>query len=357
MKNTIKLKNIQKAKAILRTAGFIALVAVFGFSLAACDGFDIGGKKDEDKGGPSAGIKTLILSGQVYVAKENQDPPSVTFEAYKKEGDLTVSVDGMTEKGTIKNGQLSITLGTPTSLVNVNDGDDITFSPSSAKGFELEYLSIESSDGRQRLVRGNATMVGPRSGTREMVTYLYVDRDVTMSGIETTKTNDENWWSDITEISTTKAFSLALKEGWNTVYVKIQSSFNESSKTREEIRTISLANPGSLKWVLDGSDDGGGVTPTPQPSNVLQGTTWEATDEDDVIYTLDFIDASYCTIEIKAEDDDEEDWEHYEGEYLVNGSNVVMDFDEWEIFTGVIDGDTLVIEYIDDIELTFHKLE
>jgi len=42
MKNTIKLKNIVRAKTIYRMAGFAALVAVFGFSFAACD--DLFGK-------------------------------------------------------------------------------------------------------------------------------------------------------------------------------------------------------------------------------------------------------------------------------------------------------------------------
>jgi hypothetical protein len=53
MKNVIKIKNILKAKAICRIAGFAVLAAVIGFSFAACDGFDLGsliGGGDKDGG-------------------------------------------------------------------------------------------------------------------------------------------------------------------------------------------------------------------------------------------------------------------------------------------------------------------
>jgi len=265
-------------KKLFKALGTIAVLAVI-LSFAACDGFDLstltGGKTGGDNNGGSttgsttdsttgstAGIKTLKLSGQVYVGKKNDDPPSISFEKYEGD-DLTVYAEGLDETGTIKNGQLSITLGTPTDLFDIGDASDdddgdITISTSGVKGFQLESLYIENSDGRQMLQRGNAVISSSTSYTVEEVLYFYVDKDVTMSAKEKTETIDYSLWGGGILIYTTKAFKLALKAGWNTVYRKAQSSINESSNTSEEITTISLANPSSLKWVLDDSYSSGG---------------------------------------------------------------------------------------------------
>jgi hypothetical protein len=357
MKNTIKIKNILKAKTIFRVAGFIALAAIFGFYLEACDGFDLGGLVGGKKDGDSTGIKTLTLSGQVYVANEDYDSLSITYEAYKGK-DLNVIVYGMTEKGTIKNGQFSIKLGTPTYLGDVRNDDDITVTPSGAKGFVLNSLYIENSYDIQSLSRENITMDGNTSGTQDMVAYYYFDRDITMSGKEKTVDNDGI-------VYTVKAFSLSLKEGWNTVYMKAQASFNESGEPTEMIITYSLTNPGNLKWVLRGygGDDGGDegdTTPTSGSGNVLQGTTWEAEefeyDHEDYgkcVWTaiLKFASASVTwTMDntlVSTETDDEKDKWQDKGTYaVINGNNVVLFVDnEYEnpYLDGVIiDGNKIV---------------
>jgi hypothetical protein len=53
MKNTFKVKAIQRIAAIRRIAGIIALMAIIGFSMAACGGGDDNGSKTKDDGSGS----------------------------------------------------------------------------------------------------------------------------------------------------------------------------------------------------------------------------------------------------------------------------------------------------------------
>jgi len=308
--------------------------------------------------------KTMTLSGQVYVLKENEDPPSVSFEAYNK-GDLIVFAEGMAEKGTIKNGQLSITLGTPASLENIIDDDyeddGLTVSPSNAKGYSL-FLYIENSR-YYNLNRANVTTVGTTSVTEERVEYFYIDRDATISSKEKTETYNDDDDDDVTVTVTAKAFSLSLKAGWNTLYMK--ASMNESGKTREYITTISLANPDNLKWVL--GDSGGGEGPSNPADISLAGTTWIANyevDGDNVISTLEFISSSTYTLESKRVDNetDEDETGSWSGTYTVNGSTVVLYGDDIPDgrLSGTISGNQIDFEnpYSDStVELVFHKKE
>jgi len=357
-------------KKLFKALGSIAILAVLLISFAACDAFDIGGNNG---GGNSTGIKELTLSGPVYVLKESDDPPSVSFEAYN-EGDLNVYAEGMTEKGTIKNGQLSIKLGTPTDLKDIEYffDDDTTISPSGAKVFALNSLHIEDSDHRQSLSRCNATISitsSTKSSTEEGVIYFYVDKNVTISSKEKTDTDDYDYFN-YSYTRTTKAVSLALKAGWNTVYMKEERSIkNESGKTIEtRTTTISLANPSNLKWVLfdsgdDGDDGGSEVVPPPPVEISLTGTTWITDeiekDEETFIYTLEF---STSTWEMYKEIEDEEPELECEGTYEVDGNTVYLfiddnddDDDDEPTFEGVIYGDTLYLTYEDDEELEFHK--
>jgi len=243
------------------------MLAAVVLSFATCDDLMslIGGddKNDDKNSGTTNYGKTLTLSGQVYKMILNDDPPSVSFEAYKG-GDLTVYAKEMTEKGTIKNGQLSIALGTPpsVSLRDLDDGfdDDTTISPSGAKAYQL-YLYFETPDGSERgLERANASVVTKGdtiSSTSEGVLYFYVDKDVTISNKGNTKTDE---WSDGSETRINKAYSLAFKAGWNTIYMKIQQSMNTKDNIYEMISSLSIDNPSSSKWVLYDyeSDEGSG---------------------------------------------------------------------------------------------------
>jgi len=251
MKNTIKV------------FGIAAIIAIIGFTIVTCGG-------DGGNGGGDGSTflgETPTLSGQVYVQKYNEAKGTVSFQAYTG-GNLTVSAvsysygegggsngEGdnrstgggvsydmgeitvrLTEKGTIKNGLFSFTLGTPTGLDNFEDiFSYMTVSPSTAKGYRLT-LYIENSNNYGYLSKMNFT--GNVSNyTYEEVEYVYVDKDCTISSNGETET-----YEGITY--TTRPFNLALQTGWNTIYSKQQYTPVGSTIT------YSLSNPGNLKWVL-----------------------------------------------------------------------------------------------------------
>jgi hypothetical protein len=230
----------------MKLLGIIAIAALIGFSMAACDDGGGGGG-----GGTTSLGDTPVLSGKVYLSGDNRDNPSYT--AYTG-GKLNVSAYGLTQKGTIENGQFSFTLGTP-GTEYLWDADDVkedyfyeytnvTVSPSSAKFFIIPSFSIDTT-GYYGLSRENVTIKGSStsaSGTYEWVWYCYADKDCTISGTGKTTTEDGDTY-------TTKNFNLALKAGWNTVYSKNQISATQAKFTSTV--TISLSNPGSLKWVLE----------------------------------------------------------------------------------------------------------
>jgi hypothetical protein len=246
-------------KNVLKAFGIITLVAVIGFSMVSC-GDDGGG--DEGGGNAVIGAK-LELSGQVYTIATNETNYTVTFSEYK--GNLTIK-DNNGGTATITNGKLNYTIETPNNLKTL-DTDDFSFeydnviiSDPSAKWFSLyfyepdyEYDYDYDSDTSHSLSKTNiAVNIGKTSGTVtiEDVRYVYVDKNVTISGKGKTQT--------ITDTSTYKTnnFSLALKEGWNAIHTKRVSSAtypagNPSSSTSStNTVTISLNNP-SFKWVLD----------------------------------------------------------------------------------------------------------
>jgi hypothetical protein len=236
-------------KNIIKVFVVIALTVVIGFSMATCGGGD-----DPDNGGGNGGGnsssflgETPTLSGQVYVGEFNEG--TVSFKPYTG-SDLTVSAENGIGQGTIKGGQFSITLGTPTSLNNLKsknlfDGDAITVNPNTAKGYFLP-LDIAGSD--YYLSRMNFT-ISSTSNNSEYVAYVYVDKDVTISSNGDTGTVD-----DYTSWIYTP-FSLALQAGWNTVYNKAQ--YQKSGSGGTITQTISLDNPSNLKWVLREADEGG----------------------------------------------------------------------------------------------------
>jgi hypothetical protein len=255
-------------KDTIKFFGIIAFVAVFGFSMAACGGDDNGGND-----GPASLGEDPTLSGKVYVLVYD-DKGTAVYTGYNK-GKLTVSEGGLEEKGEITNGQFSFKLGTPQDLITFNkdnlEGEflrgyrDITISPNDAKGYGFYFFDIDNSDDYWGLCRELETG-NESNGTYESVTYVYVDKDVTISGKGNT---DIETWTDegVTYIGTyiTKDFNAAFKAGWNTVYSKSVSSSRATTWTVTE--TMSLGNPSNLRWALNG---GGGGQPEPEYEDETQ---------------------------------------------------------------------------------------
>jgi hypothetical protein len=149
--------------------------------------------------------------------------------------------------GSITDGQLSLTLKTPTSLHTAStiennffsEWDSVTVSPSSAKGLVIDSFIIN--DYGYTTLRRSYYTKNSSSSSSESVIYVYVDTDeVTITG----KGKTTEYFSTS---KTIKDFDLTLKRGWNTVYQSEKGSYSEGSA----ILTIELkvANPINLRWV------------------------------------------------------------------------------------------------------------
>jgi len=239
----------QRTLSTRKVIGIIALIAVIGFSFTACEDDD-----GSDGGGSPYLGQTPTLSGKVYVDKYDKVNFKINHEEYK--GNHTVSADGLAEEGTITNGQLSFTLGIPENLGDLHDlffydDYDLTVSPNTAKGYSLNLYADRD------LSKCNHELSGTKEEGKEIyefVGYLYVDKDVTISGKGKTTTTDEDGFI-ITRI--TKDFSLALKAGWNTIYGKgtQESNKNKQPLTHTDTHTYSLSNPNHIRWLIGYLDD------------------------------------------------------------------------------------------------------
>jgi hypothetical protein len=250
--------------------GIIVLAAVIGFLTAACnDGGgtdDTGGNTGGDADGSAFLGNTLELSGQVYL-QENTET-SITYKKF--DGNLTLD-DHYGGSGEVKNGKLSYTIGKPNdndldTLVGNNDEIYIYFDEDSYNNFTISNPNVRGvilsginlNDPTYTyfsLYKGNVTGSSNSKGysvTIESVDYVYVDSDVTISGKGQTGTFDsEEDGIKYSDSSTTKDFSLALKTGWNALYIKQTQSatITGTSQKTTSTFTMSLGNP-SLKWLF-----------------------------------------------------------------------------------------------------------
>jgi len=219
-----------------KCSGIIALVAVIGFSLAACDnGNDNGG------GGGALGA-TLNLSGQVYTV--DWDADYYTLVPYTGNSAVYSDLGG---SGSITNGQLSFGIGIPSEMEKLieyfgwfSDLENFSLSPTAAQG---NFLSLGTPTGY--LSRENSTF-SSSEGVSEEVMYIYVDRDTTISASRTVKTEEFEDEEYDAYTMTTNAFNITLKEGWNSLHSKWTYT-----RSGDETLTISLKNPNNLKWVID----------------------------------------------------------------------------------------------------------
>jgi len=259
-------------KNLRRIVG-IALVLAIGLTFTTCDN-DSTSSSGGDPGGPTFLGDELELSGQVYLEEWGEN---ISYTAYN--GNLTIS-NSYGGSGSVTNGQLTYSItGTPTGLSTLDFGDaedagytNIQISKPSVRGVTLDALSTPS--GQLSYTKTTVSWSNTSgSYTFEAVSYVYVEEDVTVSGTGGTE-NGTDTYDGITVTWTEKAnnFSLALKEGWNAVYFKVQDSQTlTSSTTGTETRTvsISLGNP-SLRWVLDDGSYSGSILPQGSIAPVLE---------------------------------------------------------------------------------------
>jgi hypothetical protein len=237
MKNTIKFWGTHRWKLCA-----IALAAVIGFAMIACDA-DKANKKT-DKGG-----KTWLGDGKLEFSNEQ-----VYTDTEKYTGsDIKFSYKGTT--GDITSGKLTLIADVPavdnleTSEYFIErailsyywedvkaDNEDVKF----FWFFQSSTFSLLSIDEKHDLLRMNSSYKvsdsGSFSGSEERVIYVYVDGDVKITGTGKSESS-----------RTTKSFDLSLKKGWNAVTTK--TSFSGSGGNQNQNISMSVNNP-NVKWVL-----------------------------------------------------------------------------------------------------------
>jgi len=254
----------------------IALTAVIGFSMASCGngGGGSGGNNNSNSGNnnsnPSNSGTPIIGAATLNISNEQVVEYDWDHNLTESTGNWTIDDDGIGGSGSISNGKLSYSVGTPNNLAGINDlctelewsfwGTTFSASDPSAKYLLLELSKqnggfLEKGEFKES-VKGNTY-----TQYDAFLYHLYVDKDVTITASEV---KDSDPWTDpytgitYSGTSTFKAVKLALKAGWNTVFFLEEGTETLVGGTWENptafnevwTLTVTMDNPTSLKWVL-----------------------------------------------------------------------------------------------------------
>jgi len=164
-------------------------------------------------------------------------------------------------EGFIGGGWLSFTIGTPPRLRAVGTGfdmlfdgyhytyTDFTISPGNAMGAVLRCLITEGGGFSGRIERVKHVVDGDTS-TLDEVSYIYVDRDVTVTGRGHTIT-----YPGFT--STMEDINLRLRAGWNVIHVRAVTTETEDGHSVTTSRSV--YDPDWVRWTLWEQEDDTGV--------------------------------------------------------------------------------------------------
>jgi len=262
--------------------GIIAFTVVMTFLMTGCS--DGGGRNDggsdnnnnnnnnnpNGNGGTTiVGAATLTLSGQVYFDLSwswSADYAKVTYTNFN--GDLTIYDDGIGGSGSITDGKLSYSVGTPNNdkLEDIDELLDFFRDPYSdvqASNMSAKYSPLVLSANGEVLYRGAYAISGTGtsySGTDADIYFIYVDRDVTITAKGDTILDSGTYESGVTYkyTATYKAVDLKLKAGWNAVSLKDEYSSTTTGTWNNPISynststfTVFLNNPNSAIWMLN----------------------------------------------------------------------------------------------------------
>ena len=264
-----------------KTMTVVGTVLVLGLTFAGCDNNGGGGGNGGAGGGggaavnnppvPAPGTMELNLTGRVYSVDSGGGFFAFpTFTPFPSEQTRTVTISddhGIDETGTIASGQLNFTVGTPTSLRPIAESWSygITVDPPTAQGITLRSFRTQApgdtfSSGGLELIHMSGSVRG-NSFSSELVQreHIFVDRDVI---IRLAQDFSETWTyteddSTVNRTSTTRAFTLTIREGWNAIHFMrvsigtfVGTIENFTSVTQASTTTISTADPGrQLRWV------------------------------------------------------------------------------------------------------------
>jgi len=221
-------------KNTFKVLGIIAIVAVIGFSFAACGGDDDDGSNGGGGGG-SGGISGGTVTYPDGIADANK-PIDFSFTAYYEQPISTMINEPASV--TISGNKLNINLGTPKDsylgVWNYNgsayDNYDVTATPADAKLFINESFFIFSTvDQKYWLVCQKGNGIYNRNDGAGLV---YADKDVIIKGsYQYSKGNDA-------------VYNVSLKKGWNYVI----SSNNRTERITNY--TASTKLPDGFYWVV-----------------------------------------------------------------------------------------------------------
>ena len=248
-------------KNLIKLMGIIAIVAVIGFAFVACP-------EPEEEGGPTSfGDKLEFTNEQVYVLEQKREGDKLTLEYKPYSGpDITFdSVFGAAPK--IAGGKFSFSVGVPAAqyLESISEWfpDDDTYTDLKISDTTVKYVTISSFRkespyaylSRQNYDSSNITVSGSGenmtytgSATMESVSFVYVDKAVTITGKGKTKT--VTYEAGATYIDKYNDINLSLAKGWNTVCSKGEGGMSGSATTI----TQSVNNPSSAKWLVSTND-------------------------------------------------------------------------------------------------------
>jgi hypothetical protein len=279
-------------KNLFKLLGIIAIAAVIGFGTAACGGGDDTDNDDGTNNGGSnsggntggnntgdnnnSGTATLILSGKVYLESYNEENGTSTYTPYNGSHPVEnyrynngyVNNGGT---GSITNGNLTFVIGTPSGFDNESilrwftggSYNNLQISNGDVKSSSL-YLRIPGGQynyGIGSLQRGKEewnVSGNTGSGFEEGVEYVYVDRDVTISGKGKTTPSSGSWEDEegnvinYTGTGTTKDINITFKTGWNAICIKEEGTETRTENTVTYTRTLtySMVIPDNLNWTL-----------------------------------------------------------------------------------------------------------
>ena len=188
--------------------------------------------------GTGGGSDNLTLSGQVYTQNIDASGKVTYTPSTDPDKNFTGNVGGT---GSIKNGQMSFSIGLPDIFPLLQEtftkgggalwANDVKVQPSDTKGVGLAFYDVD-------LNKINVNIIlNPYSSTTEMIMYIYVDRDCTITSNGGT----------VGTGSTKRTFSsmnLSLKKGWNTLNQTMTGT------TAGQTITLRTGDLSSCKWGL-----------------------------------------------------------------------------------------------------------
>lgn len=201
--------------------------------------------------------RNLVLTGQVY----NFDWGTQTYTPYtgnrtNVQVKLWDNIGGefiFCGDGTMNNGILNVSIGTPPSLTPEATFLEIglfpivdTVSPVGAQFNASTGLSAELGD---IFIRRRVTESGTPSvdwiSTWEEISIIYVDRNVTITSLG--YRSDDTSTLGFTDFSEHKPYIINLYAGWN--FISFREEYVYTAAKSGYTVTMSLANPADVKWV------------------------------------------------------------------------------------------------------------